>query len=181
MKRTARPVAFALLIILLVYLPLMALEGVEGRMFKPMAITVALALFGALCFSLTAFPALAAYVLKAPSHAHDEGGGFFGRLSVGYGRLLRRVLPRPGLALGVAGLALVGAGVIGSRLGAEFVPRLDEGELALDIRRLPSISISEAQRLGLQVEEVLARFPEVLSVVSRTGRPEGRRRSGGTG
>jgi cobalt-zinc-cadmium resistance protein CzcA len=172
MKRTARPVAFALLIILLVYLPLMALEGVEGRMFKPMAITVALALFGALCFSLTAFPALAAYVLKPPKHAHDEKAGFFGKLSTVYGRVLRRVLPRPALALGVAGLGLLGAGILGANLGAEFVPRLDEGELSLDIKRLPSISISEAQRLGLQVEEVLARFPEVTSVVTRTGRAE---------
>jgi cobalt-zinc-cadmium resistance protein CzcA len=172
MKRTARPVAFALLIILLVYLPLMALEGVEGRMFKPMAITVALALFGALCFSLTAFPALAAYVLKAPKHAHQEGGGVFGRLATVYGRVLRRVLPRPALVLGMAGLLLLGAGLLGARLGAEFVPRLDEGELSLDIKRLPSISISEAQRLGLQVEAVLARFPEVLSIVTRTGRAE---------
>ena len=74
MAQSARAVAFSVAIIMMVYLPLMALEGVEGRMFKPMAITVALALFGALVFTLTAFPALSAYLLKAPSGAADGQG-----------------------------------------------------------------------------------------------------------
>jgi cobalt-zinc-cadmium resistance protein CzcA len=172
MRKAARPVAFALGIILLVYLPLMALEGVEGRMFKPMAITVALALAGALAFTLTAFPALAAYVLVAPKHAHDPDAGVFGKLRRGYGRVLDLGLGHPKSTLAVAVLALGGALLVGRGLGAEFVPRLDEGELSLDVKRLPSVSISEAQRLGTQVEEVLARFPEVRSVVTRTGRAE---------
>jgi cobalt-zinc-cadmium resistance protein CzcA len=172
MRRAARPVTFALAIIMLVYLPLMALQGVEGRMFKPMAITVALALFGALLFSLTAFPALAAAVLAAPKHAHDEHHGFFGWLGRGYGRWLGRALSRPWVTLGLATLALAGAGVVAASLGAEFVPRLEEGELAIDTRRIPSIAISEAQRLNEQMEMTLKKFPEVLSVVSRTGRPE---------
>jgi cobalt-zinc-cadmium resistance protein CzcA len=172
MSKAARPVAFSLLIILLVYLPLMALEGVEGRMFKPMAITVALALGGALAFSLTAFPALAALLLPVATHAHDEGGGVFGRARRGYARVLDAVSARPRTTLAGACVAVLIAVLFGRSLGAEFVPRLDEGELALDIKRLPSISISEAQRLGVEVEEVLGRFPEVLSVVTRTGRAE---------
>ena len=172
MRRAARPVTFALSIILLVYLPLMALEGVEGRMFQPMAITVALALGGALAFTLTAFPAMAAFVLKAPAHAHSEDRGVFAKLRQGYERALVYGLTHPKLTLGVALLALVGAGIVGQGLGAEFVPRLDEGELSLDVKRLPSVSITEAQRLGTQVEDVLAQFPEVLSVVTRTGRAE---------
>jgi len=172
MRKTARPVTFALAIILLVYLPLMALEGVEGKMFKPMAITVALALGGALAFSLTAFPALAAFVLSAPKHHHDENAGVWGRLRSLYERVVRAVVRRPGLTLGIACASLVAAGVVGASLGAEFVPRLEEGELSLDVKRLPSISITEAQRLGVQMEEVLARFPEVTGVVTRTGRPE---------
>jgi cobalt-zinc-cadmium resistance protein CzcA len=173
MSKGARPVAFSLLIILLVYLPLMALEGVEGRMFKPMAITVALALGGALLFSLTAFPALAATLLPVASgHKHDINKGFFGRARRAYDRFLSRALDRPRPVLAVAALALVGSGIVATSLGAEFVPRLDEGELSLDIKRLPSISISEAQRLGVEVEDVLARFPEVKSVVTRTGRAE---------
>jgi heavy metal efflux system protein len=172
MRKAARPVTFALLIIMMVYLPLMALEGVEGRMFKPMAITVALAIFGALLFSLTAFPALAAFVLQSPSHAHDDTAGVFGTLRRVYERALRVTLSNGGMTLAICVAALVGAGVVGSSLGAEFVPRLDEGELSLDIKRLPSVSISEAQRLGYQVEDVLAKFPEVLSIVTRTGRAE---------
>src|SRR5262245_54803055 len=92
MGRAARPVAFSLAIILLVYLPLMALEGVEGRMFKPMALTVALALGGALAFSLTAFPALATIVLQPAKPDHDEAGGMFGAAARLYRRALDRVL-----------------------------------------------------------------------------------------
>lgn len=172
MRKTARPVTFALLIILLVYLPLMALEGVEGRMFKPMAITVALALGGALLFSLTAFPALAAFVLKSPKHAHDDNKGFFGAMRRAYAKTLDFALPRPQLTLAVAALSLIGSGILASSLGAEFVPRLEEGEISLDTRRLPSVSITEAKRLGNQMENVLAKLPEVTGVVTRTGRAE---------
>ena len=171
MGKAARPVVFSLLIILLVYLPLMALEGVEGRMFKPMAITVALALGGALLFSLTAFPALAASAL-GPSKHHGVYHGFFGRARRQYERLLDRVLPSPKPVLALAAAVLILTGVLATSLGAEFVPRLDEGELSLDIRRLPSISITEAQRLGVEVENVLSGIPEVLSVVTRSGRAE---------
>jgi len=181
MGQSARAVAFAVAIILMVYLPLMALEGVEGRMFKPMAMTVALALFGALLFTLFVFPALAAYVLKPGGGAHGAadsstadgpGRGVWGRLQSLYLRSLNRVLAQPKATLGVTALLFVLTGVASIGLGAEFVPRLDEGELSLDIKRLPSISISEAARLGVQVEDVLARFPEVKSIVTRTGRAE---------
>ena len=172
MRQAARPVTFALLIILLVYLPLMTLEGVEGRMFRPMAITVALALGGALLFSLTAFPALAAFLLRQPKHEHDEQAGVFGWLRARYDRVLGVVFRRQALTLGLSFGVLATAIGVGATLGAEFLPRLEEGELSLDVKRLPSISITEAQRLGVQVEDVLARFPEVLSVVTRTGRAE---------
>ena len=170
--RAARPIAYSLAIITMVYLPLIALEGVEGRMFKPMAITVALALAGALAFSLTAFPALAAYVIAPVRGDHGGHGGIFAKAGNLYGRLLDGAFRRPGIVIAGALGALVLAGFLGRGLGAEFVPRLDEGELSLDVRRLPSISITEAQRLGVQVEDVRARFPEVRSVVTRTGRAE---------
>ncbi len=135
MGRAARPVVFSLLIILLVYLPLMALEGVEGRMF-------------------------------------DAHHGVFGRARKRYEQLLDRVLPNAKPVLAVAAGIVIVSGAIATSLGAEFVPRLDEGELSLDIKRLPSISITEAQRLGVEVEDTLAKFPEALSVVTRTGRAE---------
>lgn len=176
MSQSARAVTFAIAIILLVYLPLMALEGVEGRMFKPMAITVALALLGAVVFTLTVFPALAALVLKAPKResggGHDHQGGIWGRLQQAYGNQLERLLPRPNAVYAVVLLLIALTAMGASRIGAEFVPRLEEGQFAFDVKRLPSISISEAQRLGVQMEEVVARFPEVESVVTRTGRAE---------
>ena len=176
MSQSARAVTFAIAIILLVYLPLMALEGVEGRMFKPMAVTVALALLGAVIFTLTVFPALAALVLKAPKResgsGHDHQGGVWGRLQQAYGNQLERLLPRPKAVYSVVLVLIALTAMVASRIGAEFVPRLEEGQFAFDVKRLPSISISEAQRLGTQMEEVVARFPEVESVVTRTGRAE---------
>ncbi len=171
MRRSAKPVTFAVAIILLVYLPLMALEGVEGRMFRPMAITVALALGGALLFTLTFFPAVCALALRT-SRRPKKHGGFFERLTEGYGNLLRRGLKKPAFPLTAAACALVIAIPFAGALGAEFVPRLDEGEFALDVRRIPSVALSTAQNLARQVEEVVARFPEVESVVTRLGRAE---------
>lgn len=170
MSRSARTVAFAVAIIMLVYLPLMALEGVEGRMFQPMALTAALALFGALLFSLTSFPALAAMVLRAPKPG--QHGRFWQRLEHRYEAILSWLFPHSRMVFGATALLLAATFAGMTTLGAEFVPRLDEGELSLDVKRLPSISISEAQRLGTQVEDVLSRYPEVLSIVTRTGRAE---------
>ena len=172
MKRSAKPVAFAVGIIMLVYLPLMALEGVEGKMFRPMAITVALALGGALLFTLTTFPAACAYALRAPRQSTHGRRGPMVRLTDAYALLLGRALRRPALVLAVAGVALGMAIPFGSSLGAEFVPRLEEGEFSLDVRRLPSVGISTAKNLSIQVEQVVARFPEAVSVVTRLGRAE---------
>ena len=130
----------------------MALEGVEGRMFRPMAITVALALGGALLFSLTAFPALAAVrAARARSTRTTSTAGCSGGCAARYGaRSSSASLARPALALGVAAALRWSRRSSPARtLGAEFVPRLDEGELSLDIKRLPSVSITEAQRLGV--------------------------------
>jgi cobalt-zinc-cadmium resistance protein CzcA len=172
MKRAAKPVTFAVAIIMLVYLPLMALEGVEGRMFRPMAITVAVALGGALLFTLTTFPAACAFALRSPKPRREGHRGVFERLGAGYGAVLEKALRRPSLPLTAAAGALVLAIPFGAHLGAEFVPRLDEGEFALDVRRLPSVGIKTAQNLAAQVEEVLARFPETETVVTRLGRAE---------
>ena len=170
MGQAAKPVSFAVAIILLVYLPLMALEGTEGRMFQPMAITVAMALAGALVFTLTTFPAACAYLLRVPKH-HDKPG-VFERLAKRYKQLLTRVMARPLPLYLTVGTILLATTPIATGLGAEFVPRIDEGAFAFDIKRLPSISLQEAVRLGQQTEEVLARFPESKAIVTRTGRAE---------
>jgi cobalt-zinc-cadmium resistance protein CzcA len=170
MGQSAKPVAFAVAIILLVYLPLMALEGTEGRMFRPMAVTVAMALGGALLFTLTAFPAACAYLLRTPKMHTKQT--IFDRLAAAYRRWLDRAMAHPLPVLLAIGVVVLATAPVAGALGAEFVPRIDEGEFAFDIKRLPSISLREAVALGQQVENVLARFPEAISIVTRTGRAE---------
>jgi cobalt-zinc-cadmium resistance protein CzcA len=135
-----------------------------------MAITVAMALGGALLFTLTTFPAACAYLLRVPKEKHKPG--LFDRLAAWYRRTLARVMARPMPVLAGVGAALLCTVPLAAGLGAEFVPRIDEGAFAFDIKRLPSISLTEAMNLGQQVEEVLARFPESRAIVTRTGRAE---------
>jgi cobalt-zinc-cadmium resistance protein CzcA len=169
--RVARPVVFAVAIILLVYLPLLSLRGVEGKMFRPMAATMALALGGSLVFALIVFPA-AAVTFLGPSavkgHHEHEDPNHPGR----YARLVRWILGRRvWVLLACSALALSVVPVAGS-LGADFVPRIDEGDVYVRIRRIPSIGPTEARRLDLAAERVLSRFPEVVTTLGTTGRAE---------
>ena len=166
---TIRPVGFAVSIILLVYLPLLALEGVEGRMFRPMAITMALALFGALLYTIIFFPAVLAVLVRPRS---DHGPKWLQFLERHYRRALPALVKRRAPILVAAALALVGAGYWFSRSGAEFVPRIFEGDAVVTIRRAPSISLSKARDLDLETERVLHGFPEVISTLGMTGRAE---------
>ena len=169
----ARPVAFAVSIITIVYIPILALTGVEGKMFRPMALTVMFALVGSLIVSLTVIPVLASLLIRKPPVRHET------RLVSG----LSRRLYRPLLDLAVthrlatvalAGLLFVGGAVTATSLGAEFIPKLDEGAIALQVWRLPSVAVDEAARQSGTLERVLLEtFPdEVDTVVSKTGRPE---------
>ena len=167
--RVARAAAFSVAIIMLVYLPLMVLEGVEGRMFRPMAITVALALAAALLFSLTTFPAGVSYLFENPEfhHSHywdvlEEKYKIF--LDFGLSKRKEVVI----LSIGVFVFSLIA----GMTLGAEFLPRIDEGELNIDVKRLPSTSINHSRDLNTEIEKVLMEFPEVISAISKTGRGE---------
>ena len=166
---TIRPVAFAVAIILLVYIPLLALEGVEGKMFRPMAITMALALGGALLYTIGFFPAVLA-VLVHPRP--DHGPGWLVAIERRYRRLLPRLVSRRIPILGLAAGMLVLAGTLFSRNGAEFVPRIFEGDAVVTIRRAPSISLTMARDLDLETEKVLHEFPEVVSTLGMTGRAE---------
>lgn len=165
----ARPVGFAVAIILLVYVPLLTLEGVEGKMFRPMALTMACALFGALVYALVFFPAV--LVTMVPPAAH-HGPAWMERLARHYARILPAVVARRRYVLAAAAGALVLAGVAFARSGAEFVPRIFEGDAVVTIRRAPSISLDEARRLDLAAERVLHRFPEVKTTLAMTGRAE---------
>ena len=168
-QEVARPVFFAVLIITVVYLPVLTLEGVEGKMFRPMALTIIFALLGSLVFSLTLMPVLGSYFLKEVRH---EEPWLVRKLKAIYERSLSHAMARPGrLTAAAAAVFLVGT-VVATFMGAEFIPRLDEGAFALQAWRLPSVSLSESVASTTLIENVLKRFPEVLTVVSRTGRAE---------
>jgi cobalt-zinc-cadmium resistance protein CzcA len=169
-RGVARPVVFSVTIVLLVYLPLLALQGVEGKMFRPMAITMALALGGSLVFALLVFPAGAVTFLRPPKEPGHHG--LLARLEAPYGRAVAwAIRARGALLLGACAL-LVAVAPVAAGLGADFVPRIDEGDIYVTIRRIPSIGITEARRLDLEAERVLKRFPEVVTTLATTGRAE---------
>jgi heavy metal efflux system protein len=157
-------------VIVIVYIPILTLAGIEGKMFKPMAITVLFALLGAFIASLTFVPVLVATFLR--QHTEQKEPFVVRLLHRAYPRLLASVMRVPALVI-MASLALVlGACLAASRMGAEFVPRLDEGALAIQLLRLPSVSLEESVRGATRFEKVMREFPEVVSVVSKTGRAE---------
>ena len=168
-EEVGRPVTLAVLIIAIVYVPVLLLEGVEGKMFRPMALTVLFAIGTALVLTFTWIPALGGVVLGAVKHREP----WLPRvLSAAYRPVLRRVAPHPWYAaLGIAILLGAGAAVALTR-GAEFVPRLEEGNLAVQITRPPSVSLAEAIRGTSAVERALRDFPDVARVVSRIGSPD---------
>jgi len=165
-----RAALFGEAIIVLVYVPILTLAGVEGKMFKPMAITVLFALGGAFIASLTFVPVLVASLLR--QHPEEKEPFIVRLLHRVYPPVLRWTMAVPRLLI-VLCLAFLGvAGWIGSKMGAEFVPRLDEGALAIQVLRLPSVSLEESVQGAIRFEKVLREFPEVITVVSKTGRAE---------
>jgi cobalt-zinc-cadmium resistance protein CzcA len=164
-----RPVGFAVAIIMLVYLPLLSLEGIEGKMFRPMAITMACALFGALVYSALFFPGLVALFVP-PAAGH--GPHWIERLTHHYGASLPWAMRMRAPLLIASGFALVGSMVLLGRLGADFMPRIEEGDLVVTIRRAPSIGLNQAKELDLAAEKVVRKFPEVVTATALTGRAE---------
>lgn len=157
-------------IIVIVYVPILALSGIEGKMFGPMAMTVLFALLGAFVASLTFVPVLVATFMR--KHTEEREPFVVRLLHRVYPRLLHRFVAMPKKVMAAAIVLLLLSGVLASRMGAEFVPRLDEGAIALHILRLPSVSLEESIAGGTRVEKVLKEFPEVETVITKTGRAE---------
>lgn len=169
-QEVGRPVVFAVGIITIVYLPLLSLTGIEGKMFKPMALTVVFALLGALVLSLTFIPAALTFILRGKV---AETESIFIRWSKKlYVPALDFVLRYRGQTLAVVTAVIIGSFALFPFLGAEFIPRLEEGSLAVQIQRLPSVSLTESVNIATNAEKVLRGFPEVTKVVSKTGRAE---------
>ena len=168
------------ILIIAAYLPIVSLAGIEGKMFRPMAFTVIFALAGALALSLTLIPALSALILREPrtsKEGHPETAfeadnpivRFVRRL---YAPLLRLAMRHRGVTAAVSVLFVVACGALFPYLGAEFLPKLDEGAIAINVNRLPSVSLSEAVKMTTSLEQIVREFPETDTVVSRIGRPE---------
>ena len=166
----ARPVIFAILIIIIVFLPLFTLEQMEGKMFKPLALTMCFALVGSLLVALTIVPVLCSLGLRAHKTTRDN-------LSI---RLLKRIyFPVLSFALRFRWATIAAAIVVFlatlaliPQLGTEFLPQLDEGALAINVVRLPSASLEGSVATGTVMEQRLRKFPEVKTVVTKTGRAE---------
>ncbi len=165
----ARPVVFAVGIIMIVYIPILGLRGIEGKMFGPMALTVVFALAGSLICALTLMPILASVFLTNVSETEPW---LFRLAKRAYTPMLERVTNHPRVtAITAVVLFAVSLG-IAPFLGAEFMPRLDEGAIALQIWRIPSVSLEKSNEVSTQAEIIVKSFPEVSTVVSRTGRAE---------
>jgi cobalt-zinc-cadmium resistance protein CzcA len=164
------PSVYGQAIIMLVYLPLLTFSGVEGKMFEPMALTVILALAAAFVLSLTFVPALIA--ISVTGRVKEADNLAVRRLKMSYAPLLKRTIKSP-LAAIVTGLVLfAGALLLFSRLGQEFIPTLDEKNLAMHALRIPSTSLTQSQAMQLDLEKTISTFPEVAYVFSKTGTAE---------
>ncbi|MFZ1864759.1 MAG: CusA/CzcA family heavy metal efflux RND transporter [Polyangiales bacterium] len=163
-----RPIFFSMMIIVAAYIPLFTLQRVERRLFTPMAFTVSYALIGALLLSLTLVPVLATYVFPGPYRGRENRALHWLRRQ--YGRGLTFTLRRAGLTVGVA-LAVVAASfVLGTRLGSEFLPQLDEGVIWIRANLTAGTSLSESAEVAKRIRATVARPSEVLLVSSQTGR-----------
>lgn len=161
---------FGEMIIIATFIPILALEGVEGKMFKPMALVFILALVGALILSLTLIPTLCSLFLSRDTQEkHSRLLGFFEKL---YVPTLAFALKRRGLVIGVAAVLLGVCGFLFTRLGSEFVPKLDEGSLVIQPVRVRTVDMENTIKLVTAYEKKVLEVPEVLTVVTRTGTPE---------
>ena len=171
-REVGRPIVFGVMIIMLVYVPIMTLQGLEGRMFRPMAITVAIALFGSLLLALIAVPAVATWLFPRGARESAYAVRLEHWLDHRYARVLRATMRRPALVVGAA-IAVFGASMLlVPRLGTEFLPELDEGSILLQATKDPSISLAHSGEIHKDIERVVKESPEVTTVVSRLGRAE---------
>jgi len=166
----ARPILFAVAIIIAVYMPIFFLEGLEGRMFRPMAITVCSALLGALVFALTVVPAATALTFRHGISEHKET--WFAPIRSGYQSAVEFLLRHQWSTVFVAlSLVVVSIGSL-AWIGTEFMPRLDEGSILIETRKLPGVSLPQSIDMSTQVEKVVRGFDEVSGVVTKIGRPD---------
>lgn len=169
-REMARPILFGVLIITVVYMPILTLEGMEYKMFSPMVFTVCFALIGSLLIALTLTPVLCALLLRGKVH---EWESFIIKWTKGpYLSTLEWCLQHRLITVGAAVAMLVATMASLPFMGTEFVPRLEEGNIIIETRNLPSISLPEALKVSTNIERAIKDVPEITTVVCRTGRPD---------
>lgn len=171
-NEVGRPILFAGIVVIIVFLPILSLQGIEGKMFRPMAFSFMSALAGALVLSVTIIPVLASIFLS--KNFTDKETWLVRWCKRGYSPLLRQSIKHPRIVASVAVTLFVFSILIASRFGAEFIPKLDEGDIAMEGVRLQSVSLDTSISLSTDIEKtLLAKFPdEIKSVISKIGRPE---------
>jgi len=168
----ARPIIFATLIVIVVFLPLFGMAGIEGRMYQPLAAAVIAAMAAALLLAVTLVPTAAGAFLKPPRAGEHEDVALLRAIKRWYAPVLERCLNRPGRVALLTLLVSVPTIVMGIRIGSDFMPELDEGAFLLQTVLPPEASLEEVDRLNHRVEDILREVPEVDDVVRRTGRAE---------
>ncbi|MBI3730427.1 MAG: CusA/CzcA family heavy metal efflux RND transporter [Burkholderiales bacterium] len=169
-KEARRPLLFGQLIIMVVYLPIFALTGVEGKMFHPMAFTVVAALIAAMVLSMTFIPA--AVALFIGEHISEKENRLMLWAKQLYQPLLDFALQSKALVLSIVVVVLALSGLLASRMGSEFVPSLNEGDIALHAMRIPGTSLTQALQMQIELEHVIRTFPEIDKVFGKLGTAE---------
>jgi len=169
-REVSVPVASGILIIIIVFLPLLTLQGLEGKLFVPVALTIVFALASSLLLSLTVIPTLASFLLGKGGHGEPWLVRLLLRL---YTPVLMWSLRNQWLVVGVAVAMLVGAGALYTRIGKAFMPSMDEGDLVVQLEKLPSINLAESLAIDLRVQQaIMDKVPEVRAMIARTGSDE---------
>ncbi|MCK4957535.1 MAG: efflux RND transporter permease subunit [Candidatus Cloacimonetes bacterium] len=168
-KEVANPILFSVVIIIIVFLPLFTLEGVEGKMFSPMALTISFALLGSLVVALFFAPVLSSLMLKAKPHKEFA---FISLLKRIYKPILRFALKTKGIIVGGTLIVFVITMLLIPHLGTEFIPVLEEGAIQVNVTMAPSISLVKATETVMKLEREILKFEEVESTISKIGRPE---------
>lgn len=169
-REARRPLVYGQLIIMVVYLPIFALSGVEGKMFHPMAFTVVAALVGAMILSVTFIPAAVALLIG--KHVGEKENRLMLAAKKGYAPMLDWALVNRPLVVTIATVSVALSGLLASRMGSEFIPSLSEGDVALHALRIPGTSLSQAIEMQFELERVIKKFPEVDKVFAKLGTAE---------
>jgi cobalt-zinc-cadmium resistance protein CzcA len=169
-KEMIQPTVFGQAIIILVYVPLLTFTGVEGKTFEPMAMTVIIALAAAFMLSLTFVPAMVAIMVSGP--VQERENALVRRLKGFYGPALARAIAAPTPVILTGAALFAGAALLFLGMGQEFTPTLDEKNIVMEVKRIPSASLSQSQSMQLENENLLSRFPQVAFLFSRTGTPD---------